>query len=66
LAKRLLHRISGYGEGGTTRGIRGSRVCRRGDKGDLMGYLIGPGDFKLAADVVDCVEMERSPRRIPA
>ncbi len=36
----------------------GGRVGRR-DKGDLMGDLIGPGDFKLAADGVDGVEMER-------
>jgi hypothetical protein len=31
-----------------------------------MGDLIGPGNFKVAADGVDGVEMERSPRRTPA
>jgi hypothetical protein len=31
-----------------------------------MGSLIGPGDCKLAADGVDGVEMDRSPRRTPA
>ena len=31
-----------------------------------MGDLIGPGDFELAADGVDGVEMEQSPRRTPA
>jgi hypothetical protein len=31
-----------------------------------MGDLIGPGDFKVAADGVDGVEMERNPRRTPA
>jgi hypothetical protein len=66
LAKRRLHHISGDGEGGTTGGIRGCRVGRWGDKGYLMGNLIGPDDFTLAADGVDGVEMERSPRRIPA
>jgi hypothetical protein len=60
LAKRQLHYTSSDGEGGTTRGIRGGRVGRR-DKGDLMGNLIGPGDFKLVADgacqTVDGVEI---------
>ncbi len=28
-----------------------------------MGDLIDPGDFKLAADGVDGIEMELSPRR---
>ncbi len=54
---------------GITTGIRGCRVSRRGDKGDLMGYLIDPGYFKLAADGVDgveFVEMEQGPRRTPA
>jgi hypothetical protein len=49
MAKRLLHSISGDEEGEATWGIRGCRVSRRGGKGDLMGYLIGPGNFKLAA-----------------
>jgi hypothetical protein len=61
LAKLLLHSISGNRGVGTTRDIKGSRVGRRRDKGDLMGdlnHLIGPGDFKLVADGVDGVEME--------
>jgi hypothetical protein len=62
-AKRRLHRTSSDGEGGTTRGIRGRRVGRRRDKGDLMGEF-GPGD--LAADGVDSVEMKGTPRGTPA
>jgi hypothetical protein len=41
--------------------IRGGKVSRR-DKRNVIGDLIGPGDFKWAADGFNGVEMERSPR----
>jgi hypothetical protein len=43
-----------------TIGIRIGMVGRR-DKGDIMGDLIGPSE--LAADGVNCVEMERESQK---